>query len=59
MLNGLKALSNWKAFQIGKFPVSAVYDFFQGTFLNFNKKLSMSEFAGFKIIYMSISSVNS
>ena len=39
-----------------QFPVSAVHEFFHGTFLNFFRKpFSMSEFAGFNYIYMSIS----
>ena len=33
------------------FPVSAVYDFFQGIFLFFLMPFSVSEFAGFKIIH--------
>ena len=40
-------------FQKVPFPVSAVYKNFQGTFLNFFVcNFSMSEFAGFKNIYL-------
>ena len=37
-----------------QFPVSAVYEFFQCTFLIFKKQFTQSEFAGFKNRLMSI-----
>ena len=38
-----------------QFPASTVYEFFSGDFFDLKKRpFSMSEFAGFKNIYMSI-----
>ena len=56
MKNYIKYIYNSKFHKVSffRYPVSAAHDFFQGTFLKFFlMPFSVSEFAGFKKIYIS------